>query len=168
MLYKALAVNPRRTRYCKKLEDEYVDRLNKHKPQTVDGFAEEVYSNYGGYENNQMHYSSARYFGINMHSFFTKGTVEMRLFNSTLHAGWVRTYVILSIAMNNQAIMQSNASSKVTTSTNECFTFRTWLLRMGFIGKLYETPRQLLLENLEGNKAWRYAEEGRNSQNDNN
>jgi len=159
MLYKAIAVKPNRTNYCKKLEDEFVDRVNKHKPQTTEAFADDVYKNYGGYDSNRnIHYSSARYFGINFHSYYTKGTVEFRLFNSTLHAGWVRTFVILSIAMNNQAICQSNASAKVTTSTNECFTFRTWLLRMGFIGDVYEVPRKLLLEKLEGNKAWRYGE----------
>lgn len=156
MLYRALGVNPSRTNYCRKLEDEFVDRLNKHKPQTAERFADDVYKNYGGAERNMIHYSQARYFGINFHAYFTKKTVEFRLFNSVLHAGWVRTYVILAIAMNNQAIMQKCASPKATVSTNECFTFRTWLLRMGFIGELYETPRRLLLEKLEGNKAWRY------------
>lgn len=33
------------------------------------------------------HYNSTRYHGVNLHAFFTKGTVEFRLFNSTLHAG---------------------------------------------------------------------------------
>lgn len=157
ILYRSLGVKPRRTSYCKKLENEFVDRLNTNKPKTMDSFANDVYKNHGGTSEMRHHYSSARYFGINFHAYFTKKTVEFRLFNSTLHAGWVRTYVILAIAMNNQAIMQKCASPKVTTSTNECFTFRTWLLRMGFIGDLYETPRKLLLENLEGNKAWRYG-----------
>lgn len=156
MLYRSLGVKPRRTSYCKKLENEFVDRLNSNKPKTMDSFAEDVYKNHGGVVGIQHHYNSARYFGINFHAYFTKKTVEFRLFNSTLHAGWVRTYVILAIAMNNQAIKQKCASPKVTVSTNECFTFRTWLLRMGFIGELYEVPRKLLLDNLEGNKAWRY------------
>lgn len=160
ILYKALGVRPSRSSwYCRKLEDEFVDRLNAHKPQTETSFAEDVYRNHGGYTGvPREHYNSARYYGINFHAFFTKKTVEFRLFNSTLHAGWVRTYVILAIAMSNQALKQKSASSKVTTSTNECFTFRTWLLRMGFIGKLFEVPRKLLLENLEGNKAWRYKD----------
>ncbi|MCM1328125.1 MAG: amidoligase family protein [Ruminococcus sp.] len=157
ILYRSLGVRDwREVRYCQKLEDEFVNRLNNHKPQTSDSFAEDVYRNHGGLGEMSRHYTSARYYGINFHAYFTKKTVEFRLFNSTLHAGWVRTYVILAIAMNNQAIMQKSASSKVTTSTNECFTFRTWLLRMGFIGELYEVPRKLLLENLQGNKAWRY------------
>ena len=32
----------------------------------------------------------ARYHGINLHAFFTKGTIEFRLFNSTLDADKVR------------------------------------------------------------------------------
>ena len=40
-------------------------------------------------------------------------------------------------------------------SENEAFTFRTWLVRLGLNGDEYKTTRELLLENLEGNRAWR-------------
>ena len=159
MLYKALTVQNQRTRYCKNLESEFIERLNKRKPQTKEKFADEYYKNFGGYSHNQgCRYSNARYYGLNYHSYFEKGTVEFRLFNSTLHAGWIRTYVILALAMNNQAIMQTSASPKVPITDNECYTFRTWLLRMGFIGDEYSVPRKLLVSNLEGNTAWRYGE----------
>ena len=156
LLYKALDVNPTRTSYCKKLEDGFMDRLNADKQKTDSWFADDVYHDFGGpLANYGVHYSQARYYGINFHAYFTKKTVEFRLFNATLHAGCVRTYVILAIAMNNQAINQKCASSKKTVTTNESYTFRTWLLRMGFIGKEFETPRKILLDNLEGNKVWR-------------
>ena len=60
LLYRSLGVKPRRTSYCKKLEDEFVDRLNSNKPKTMDSFANDVYKNHGGTSEMRHHYSSAR------------------------------------------------------------------------------------------------------------
>ena len=38
---------------------------------------------------------------------------------------------------------------------NEKYTFRRFLLRLGFIGTEYKQDRKILLRNLEGNSAWR-------------
>ena len=46
-----------------------------------------------------------------------------------------------------------------TTSTNEKYTFRTWLLRLGMIGDEFKTARKFLLENLEGGIAWKDPEQ---------
>ena len=51
--------------------------------------------------------------------------------------------------------MQKGASHSRTKSTNEKYTFRTWLLRLGMIGEEFQTARKFLLENLEGNIAWK-------------
>jgi len=59
--------------------------------------------------------------------------------------------------VSHQAITQRAASSRKTESTNEKFTFRTWLLRLGLIGDEFKTARLHLLANLEGDSAWRYA-----------
>ena len=37
------------------------------------------------------------------------------------------------------------------------YTFRCWLLRLGFIGDEFATAREHLLKNLPGNSAWRQA-----------
>ena len=50
------------------------------------------------------HYNSTRYHGINLHAFFTKGTVEFRLFNGTTHAGRIKAYVQFCLAMSAWAI----------------------------------------------------------------
>lgn len=42
-----------------------------------------------------------------------------------------------------------------THSSNEKYTFRTWLLRLGMIGDEFKTARTHLLKNLEGNIAWK-------------
>lgn len=50
-----------------------------------------------------------------------------------------------------------NVSSMVysTSSENEKYTFRTWLLWLGLIGDEFKTARQHLLKNLDGNIAWK-------------
>ena len=45
---------------------------------------------------------------------------------------------------------------KTGISENPAFTFRTFLLRLGLIGTEYKNVRAHLLENLPGDKAWRY------------
>ena len=71
------------------------------------------------------------------------------------HAGKIKAYIQLSLAITAQALNQHSASRIKTVSGNERYTFRTWLLRMGLIGDEFATARKHLLENLDGNIAWR-------------
>ena len=110
---------------------------------------------YNGRNGKYDHYDSSRYHALNLHSVFSKGTVEFRLFNSTLHAGKVKAYIQLCLAISHQALVQKCATQHRTQSPNEKYTFRTWLLRLGLIGDEFKTARQHLLQNLDGNIAWR-------------
>src|SRR5690625_6675299 len=69
---------------------------------------------YEGYsESRSRHYHNSRYHFLNLHSFFRRNrTVELRGFNSVLHAGKIRSFIVLSLAINNQALTQKSASSK--------------------------------------------------------
>ena len=94
---------------------------------------------------------------VNLHSVFYHGTVEWRLFNSTLHAGAVKANIILAMAISAQAINQKYTQFKKTpVGDNPAFTFRTFLLRLGLIGPEYKNVRMHLLKNLPGDKAWRH------------
>ena len=95
------------------------------------------------------------YRALNLHAYFTKGTVEFRCFNSTTNAGKVRTYVRFAQAVTAQALNQRSAAVHKTQSSNECYTFRTWLIRIGLNGDEFKVPRKYLLENLEGAKDWK-------------
>lgn len=77
------------------------------------------------------------------------------MFNSTLHAGEVKSYIQLCLAISHQALVQQRTMRTRTHSENEKYTFRTWLLRLGLIGDEFKTARQHLLKNLEGNIAWK-------------
>jgi hypothetical protein len=46
-------------------------------------------------------------------------------------------------------------SSKETPAANEKYTFRCFLLRLGFIGSEYKESRKILLKNLSGNSSWK-------------
>lgn len=47
------------------------------------------------------------------------------------------------------------ASAAETTTTNEKYAFRCFLLRLGFIGNEYKRDRQIPLRNLSGNSSWK-------------
>ncbi|GAA0735633.1 amidoligase family protein [Clostridium oceanicum] len=155
LIYKALEVDKRRERnYCKKVGERLVKRVNNKKPKDLEEMADRWYKPYCSPRNT--HYHVSRYHGLNLHSTFTKGTVEFRFFNGTTHAGKIKAYIQFCLAVSNQSIIQKSASAKKTKTTNEKYTFRTWLLRLGLIGEEFKTCRTHLLANLEGNAAFRY------------
>ncbi|MBR1697919.1 MAG: amidoligase family protein [Anaerovibrio sp.] len=153
ILYKAIQVKNSRVYYCKKTNQALIEMIEKHRPTTREKLADLWYQEapYG----RERHYNESRYHGLNLHAYFTKGTVEFRLFNSTLHAGELKAYIQFCLAVTAKAINTSNASSKPSVSDNEKYTFRCWLLRLGLNGDEFKTCRHHLLKNLEGNSAWR-------------
>ena len=154
LIYKALQVGADRQTYCKKTEERFIRELNSIKVLTMSAVRSYWYN---GHDEANVHYSNTRYHALNLHSVFSKGTVEYRMFNSTMHAGKVKAYIQLCLAVNHQALTQKSANYKATETTNDKYTFRTWLLRLGMIGDEYKTARLHLLENLSGNSAWRAA-----------
>ena len=152
ILYKALKIDVARERYCKKADTRFLDEVNTRKPCTMDSL-ERLW--YNGNSRRYSHYDSTRYHCLNLHSVFSKGTIEFRLFNSTLHAGEIKSYIQLCLAISHQGLVQKNAYPTRTRSENEKYTFRTWLLRLGMIGDEFKTARLHLLKNLEGNIAWK-------------
>lgn len=152
LLYKALKVQASRESYCRKTDLSLLERLDRNRPSSMDDLERLWYNGYGG---RYIHYDDSRYHALNLHSVFSKGTIEFRLFNSTLHAGEVKSYIQLCLAISHQALTQKSASHSRTASSNEKYTFRTWLLRLGLIGDEFKTARKHLLKNLDGNIAWK-------------
>jgi len=152
LIYKAIGVLGSRLNFCRRTETVFLENINKKKNITI---KELEHLWYGNNYSTHTHYDGSRYHAVNLHSVFTKGTVEFRLFNSTLHAGKVKTYIQLCLAISHQALTQKCTTARRTTTTNDKYTMRGWLLRMGLIGNEYKTARKFLLENLTGNIAWR-------------
>lgn len=154
ILYKALQINPNRLGYCKKVNEELIRTINRKRPGTMEELKDLWYAE-DPLSDRDRHYNSTRYHGLNLHATFTKGTVEFRLFNSTLHAGEVKAYIQFCLAVTHQALVQKKASSRRTETDNEKYAFRCWMLRLGLIGTEFKTCRLHFLKHLEGNSAWR-------------
>ena len=154
LIYKSLEIDPARVRWCKKVNEDLIQAINKKKPKTLEQLADLWYSGYG-FENRERHYHTSRYHGLNLHSTFTKGTIEFRLFNGTLHAGKIRSYIVFCLAISHQALTQKSASARRTHTDNEKYTFRCWLLRLGLIGEEFKNCRIHLMKAIDGNSAWR-------------
>jgi hypothetical protein len=160
ILFKALKVNPTRVdQWCKKVRENVLADIRRmpSNNMSMEKFRQLWYEEQrnGGYSHS--HYDQTRYYALNLHAVFDKGTVEWRCFNSTFHAGKVRANITLALAISAQAINQKCAHMRKTEITeNPCFTFRTFLLRLGLIGPEYKNVREHLLANLEGDRAWRY------------
>lgn len=155
LFYKALEIAPQRMNYCKKMDSILVEKLNQKKPTTMRQIEEIWYEGYS--ESRDTHYHNSRYHFLNLHSFFTGNhTVELRGFNSELHAGKVRSYIVLALALNHQALTQKCASAKKPQIENEKFAMRTYLNRIGFIGEEFANCREHLTSALSGSAAWRF------------
>ncbi len=157
MVYRALQVDSQReSRYCKKIDPEFLKKLNRQKPSTRSELQDLWYN---GRDGSHQHYHDSRYHCLNLHSVFQKGTIEFRAFNGSIHAGKLKAYIQFCMAITAQAYNQRSASPIKTVSENEKYTFRVWLLRLGLIGDDFKTARKHLLDNLEGNIAWKSPEQ---------
>lgn len=156
LLYKALQINPERARFCKKMDAELVEKMNLKKQLDFETIENLWYDGY--YGSRDTHYHDSRYHFLNLHSFFHgHRTVELRGFNSTFHAGEIRSYIVLALALNHQALTQRSASTKKPQVENEKFAMRTYLNRIGFIGDEFKNCRELLTKHLDGSAAWRFG-----------
>lgn len=156
ILYKSLRIDEERLWYCKKVNENLIATINKKKPKTMEQLKDIWYAEDPNGDRSR-HYNNTRYHGLNLHSTFTKGTVEFRIFNSTTHAGEIKAYIQFCLAVSHQALVQKTASPRRTVTDNEKYAFRCWMLRLGLIGDEFKTCRLHFLKNLEGNSAWRHG-----------
>ena len=154
IIYEALDISgSRANRWCKKLNEQILREMKASKNLTTRRAEQIWYSpaNDGYYRGiNHQHYNDTRYHGINLHSFFSKGTVEFRLFNSTLHAGKIKAYIQFCLALSAWAI---TSKKKVVFHSMEGYTaeqkvtiMRNILTRrLGLSGKEFRTCRLHLM-----------------------
>ena len=155
--------------YCKTVNPTFLENLNRRKPTTISHLADIWYTSHGASSTRNQHYNNSRYHMLNLHATFTKGTVEFRLFQfdapsngkkNGLHAGQLKSYIQLCLALSQTAKELKTASPKEQQKENPKYAMRTWLLRLGFIGDEFKTAREILTRNLEGDTAFRH---GRNA-----
>ena len=157
ILFKALQVKEARAaRWCQKVREPMLRQARTLSAEETKDLTQLESIWYEGEVSAGEHYNWTRYYALNLHSVFYRGTVEWRCFNSTLHAGRAAAYINLCLAMSAQAIAQRSTVMRKTHSDNELFTFRVWLVRLGLNGPEFKNTRDHLLANLDGDRAWRY------------
>lgn len=157
LIYEALQIGDRENNWCHKLNKTLLDAMKKDKNLTKEKAEEIWYSRandgYCGGIDHQ-HYNATRYHGVNLHSFFTKGTVEFRLFNSTLHAGKIKAYIQFCLAVSAWAI---TSQEKIVFRSMDGYTpeqkvtiMRNILThRLGLYGDEFKTCRLHLMTPLK-------------------
>ena len=65
-----------------------------------------------------------------------------------------RAYAELSVFLVEKAKKATWLSAKLQKPENEKFAFRTWLIRLGMVGRGSSATRKELLQNLKGNSAY--------------
>ena len=156
----------RMNRYCRTVNPKFIEQLNQKKPRTMAQLADIWYRANGADYGRNQHYNDSRYHMLNFHAIFTKGTVEFRCFNfdkpangkkNGLHAGQLKSYIQLCLALSEMAKELKTASPKPQQTENPKFAMRTWLIRLGMVGEEFSTARSFLTKNLSGDAAFRFG-----------
>ena len=165
LLADALAIDHGRMRsYCRMVNPTFLNEVNRKKPTTMAKLADIWYTSNDASWGRDQHYNDSRYHMLNLHATFTKSTVEFRLFQfdapangkqNGLHAGQLKSYIQLCLALSQMAKEVRTASPKPQQTENPKYAMRTWLLRLGFIGDEFKTARELLTKRLDGDAAFR-------------
>lgn len=153
LIFRAVGTRTSRLgRWCRPIDDDLIETVRKIPSRALDSgaMADAWYGTYAPFERRDAHYNTSRYHALNLHAVWTKGTVEFRLFEATLHAGEIRAYINLALAINAMAINASRASATVTaTKLDDYHTMRCFLVHLGFNGDDWKNVRMHLLKNFK-------------------
>lgn len=161
VIVKALGIDEGRlNRWCQRVDQRFLKKLNSSRPKTFSALADCWYKTQAPYESRDAHYNTSRYHILNLHAYFTKGTVEFRLFQffdpadgkqNGLHAGLLRAYITFALAINFAAINAQRSSPRLRNEEREYSKrrMRSWLYRdLGLVGDEFETVREVFTKNL--------------------
>lgn len=157
LIYEALEIGNRADHWCHKLNSALLIEMKKDKNLSKEKAEQIWYSSandgYCGGVSHE-HYNSTRYHGVNLHSYFSKGTVEFRLFNSTLHAGKIKAYIQFCLAVSAWAITSQDKivfrSMAGYTPEKKVTIMRNILTnRLGLYGNEFKTCRLHLMTPLK-------------------
>ena len=155
LIIRALGLaGTRLQQYCKPMREGFIQEIERRKPKTKDQLNRLWY----GYRNsNPIHYDQTRYHLLNLHNVWYRGTVEIRAFDGTLHAGKIKGYIQFCLAMAAKALNARAASSRQRKANghSDKYDFRVFALHLGLIGDEFKTCRKHLMANLAGSAAWK-------------
>ena len=144
--------------WCRRVSEDFMSRLPQ-RPNTMNSIGRAWY---GGEiqlrSASGSHYNATRYHGLNLHNLWygpggsARGTVEFRYFNPTLHAGKIRSYIELCLALGARATLsKGGVARKRTRAVWKKYDARVFMLRLGMMGDRYANPRAHLMGHMGGN-----------------
>lgn len=157
LIYEALEIGNREHNWCRKLNSCLLTEMKKDKTLSKER-AEQIWYSIAndGYSDgiSHEHYNRTRYHGVNLHSYFSKGTIEFRLFNSTLHAGKIKAYIQFCLAISAWSITSQEKivfrSIADYTPEQKVTIMRNILTkRLGLYGDEFKTCRLHLMASLK-------------------
>lgn len=162
IIYEALEIGERANRWCKKLSPNLLAEMKKQKEYLSNEKLESIWYSrkndnyYGGISHE--HYNDTRYHGVNLHSYFSKKTVEFRLFNSTLHAGKIKAYIQFCLAVSAWAIESTDhiifrSMDGYTADQKVTIMYNILTNRLGLSGNEFKTCRLHIMKALKVNAA---------------
>ena len=171
LLMSALALSRLRIGvYAKPVDPKFLAAINREKPDSLGAVQRLWYLTQGGSDGSHLHYHGSRYHMLNLHSLFTGKGIEFRLFQfdnfdpgalrgrkGGIHAGQLKAYVQLCLALSHRAKMVRSSSPRVLQTDNPRYAMRCWLLRLGFIGDEFSTAREVYTRRLEGDCSFRHG-----------
>lgn len=86
---------------------------------------------------------------------FTNRNITFKFAGNLQEPQKLQAYTYFVSLLSYSAKKLKYALPKATETDNEKFTMRTWLIRLGFKGKEYKKAREVILQNLSGNGAFR-------------
>lgn len=153
LIAHALGVSEaRRARYCKPIDAAFIGRLKSARTISRDELNRAWY---GSHVAVPRRYDSSRYHGLNLNSYFLRGTIEFRYFNGTMHAGKAKAYVQLCLALvaRGMNVSRTNATPRAFKAETARYDMRVLLLHLAMIGDEFETARLHLSAHLAGHSS---------------
>lgn len=149
LICSAINFTPSRQRYADFVETRFLNELNAKKPKTKRDLQKIWYNDDRTVHD---HYHHSRYRVLNLHAIWDKNTIEFRCFefHNNLHAGMLKAWIQLCMAMTSYAKLVRNCSPEIIHTNNPKYAMKNWLTNMGLIGDEFKTCRKLLLKNLLG------------------
>ena len=86
---------------------------------------------------------------------FEEDKINFIGFPVTENSDWIKAFTELAAAINKLALESKYIKINPEPIENEKYSFRVWLVRIGFGGTEHKTSRKLLLSNLSGHTAFR-------------
>jgi len=158
LIYAALGVTTERMeRYCRPLNPEFIARITRTPPRTIQQLNRQWY---GQYEPNPQRHSPTRYCLVNVNGWFVRSAIEFRAYAGSLHAGKIKAAILFSMALLARAINTHGTSAKKRTYNPDSakYDMRVFLISaLGMNGDEFKTARKHLLALMPGDSAFKYG-----------